>query len=100
MLVCMPADHDQTVGLAGASTLLDGYAPLPRTYDQLFRGDGTPRDEVADLVSELGQFGRAEFITRQRLAEGALFPGRSSPSPSIPIRAGKRRSSPSISSRG
>jgi uncharacterized circularly permuted ATP-grasp superfamily protein len=75
MLVCMPADHDQTVGLAGESTLLDGYAPLPRTYDELFRGDGTPRDEVADLVSELGQFGRAEFITRQRLAEGALFRG-------------------------
>ena len=71
----MPADHEQTVGLAGDSTLLDGYAPLPRTYDELFRGDGSPRDEVADLVSELGQFGRMEFMTRQKLAEGALFRG-------------------------
>jgi len=75
MLVSMPADHEQTVGLAGESTLLDGYTPLPRTYDELFRGDGTPRDEVADLVSELGQFGRTEFMTRQKLAEGALFRG-------------------------
>lgn len=71
----MPADHEQTVGLAGDSTLLDAYAPLPRTYDELFRGDGSPRDEVADLVAELGQFGRTEFITRQKLAEGALFRG-------------------------
>ena len=61
MLFEMPADHEQTVGLAGDSTLLDGYAPLPRTYDELFRGDGTPRDEVADLVSELGQFGRTDI---------------------------------------
>jgi uncharacterized circularly permuted ATP-grasp superfamily protein len=75
MLNDMPADHEQTVGLAGESTLLDGYAPLPRTYDELFRGDGSPRDEVADLVAELGQFGRAEFVTRQKLAEGALFRG-------------------------
>ncbi len=71
----MPADHEQTVGLAGESTLLDGYAPLARTYDELFRGDGTPRDEVSDLVAELGQFGRNEFMTRQKLAEGALFRG-------------------------
>jgi len=69
----MSADHEQTVGLAGDSTLLDGYAPLARTYDELFRGDGSPRDEVADLVSELDQLGRLEFMTRQKLAEGALF---------------------------
>lgn len=71
----MPADHEQTVGLAGESALLDGYAPLPRTYDELFRGDGSPRDEMADLVSELRQFDRADFMTRQKLAEGALFRG-------------------------
>jgi uncharacterized circularly permuted ATP-grasp superfamily protein len=71
----MPADYEQTVGLAGDTTLLDGYTPLPRTYDELFRGDGTPRDEVADLAAELGQFGRGEFMTRQKLAEGALFRG-------------------------
>jgi uncharacterized circularly permuted ATP-grasp superfamily protein len=71
----MPTDHERTVGLAGDSTLLDGYTPLPRTYDELYRGDGTPRDEVADLVSELDQLGRLEFMTRQKLAEGALFRG-------------------------
>jgi uncharacterized circularly permuted ATP-grasp superfamily protein len=75
MLTFMPADFEQTVGLAGESTLLDGYTPLPRTYDELFRGDGSPRDEVSDLVSELGQFDRTEFMTRQKLAEGALFRG-------------------------
>ena len=71
----MPAELEQTVGLAGDTTLLDGYTPLPRTYDELFRGDGSPRDEVADLVAELDQLGRLEFMTRQRLAEGALFRG-------------------------
>ncbi len=71
----MSTDREQTVGLAGDSTLLDGYAPLAKTYDELFRGDGSPRAEVADLVSELDQFDRTEFITRQRLAEGALFRG-------------------------
>ena len=75
MLFLMPADQHQTVGLAGESTLLDGYRPLPRTYDELFRGDGAPREEVADLVSELNQFDRAEFMMRQQLAEGALFRG-------------------------
>ena len=75
MLHIMPADYEETVGLAGESTLLDGYAPLPRTYDELFRGDGSPHDEVADLVAELGQFERTEFMTRQKLAEGALFRG-------------------------
>ena len=71
----MPADHDETVGLAGDSTLLDGYAPLPRTYDELFRGDGSPRQQVAELIAELDQLGRLEFMTRQKLAEGALFRG-------------------------
>lgn len=55
--------------------LLDGYVPLPRTYDELFRGDGRAREEVADLVAELDQLGRLEFMTRQRLAEDALFRG-------------------------
>jgi uncharacterized circularly permuted ATP-grasp superfamily protein len=71
----MPTDPEQTVGLAGDTTLLDGYVPLPRTYDELFRGDGRPREEVAGLVSELDQLGRLEFMTRQKLAEGALFRG-------------------------
>ncbi len=71
----MPAELEQTVGLAGDTTLLDGYAPLPRTYDELFRGDGSPREQVADLIAELNQLGRTEFMTRQRLAEDALFRG-------------------------
>ena len=71
----MPAELEQTVGLAGDTTLLEGYAPLPRTYDELFRGDASPREEVADLVAELEQLGRLEFMTRQRLAEDALFRG-------------------------
>jgi len=71
----MPADQDDTVGLAGDSTLLDGYAPLPRTYDELFRGDGSPRAEMVGLVAELDQLGRIEFMMRQKLAEGALFRG-------------------------
>ncbi len=68
----MPAELEQTVGLARDTTLLDGYAPLPRTYDELFRGNGSSREEVADLVAELDQL---EFMTRQRLAESALFRG-------------------------
>ena len=71
----MPAELEQTVDLSGNTSLLDGYAPLPRTYDELFRADGSPREEVADLVLELDQLGRLEFMTRQRLAEGALFRG-------------------------
>ncbi|MGB5695961.1 MAG: circularly permuted type 2 ATP-grasp protein [Polyangiales bacterium] len=71
----MPAELEQIAGLAGDTTLLDGYSPLPRTYDELFRGDGTPREEVADLVAELDQLGRLEFMTRQKLAESALFRG-------------------------
>jgi len=71
----MPAELEQTVGLAGDTTLLDGYAPLPRTYDELFRWDGSPREEVAELVAELNELGRAEFMTRQKLAEDALFRG-------------------------
>jgi len=71
----MPADLDPTVGPAGDTTLLEGYAPLPRTYDELFAGVGHPRLEVAELVSELEQLGRLEFTTRQRLAEDALFRG-------------------------
>ena len=71
----MSADHELTVGLAGDTTLLDGYAPLPKTYDELFRGDGSPREDMSGLVSELDQFGRTEFMTRQKLAEGALFRG-------------------------
>lgn len=71
----MSTEQHHTVGLAGESTLLDGYAPLPRSYDELFRGDGSPHDEVADLVAELDQLGRLEFTTRQKLAEGALFRG-------------------------
>jgi uncharacterized circularly permuted ATP-grasp superfamily protein len=55
--------------------LLDRYVPLARTYDELFRADGTPRDDVAGLVAELDQLGRTEFTTRQKLAEGALFRG-------------------------
>ena len=65
----MPAELEQTVDLSGNTSLLDGYAPLPRTYDELFRADGSPREEVADLVLELDQLGRLEFMTRQRLAE-------------------------------
>ncbi len=71
----MPADVEQTVGLAGDTSLLEGYVPLPRTYDELFDADGRPREEMADLISELDQLGRLEFMTRQRLAEGALFRG-------------------------
>lgn len=71
----MSAGPEQTAGLAGDSTLLEGYAPLPKTYDELFRGDGGPREEVAALVAELDQLGRLEFMTRQKLAEGALFRG-------------------------
>jgi uncharacterized circularly permuted ATP-grasp superfamily protein len=68
-------ETEQTVGLGGDATLLDGYAPLVRTYDELFRADGTPREDVAGLVAELDQLGRVEFTTRQKLAEGALFRG-------------------------
>jgi uncharacterized circularly permuted ATP-grasp superfamily protein len=71
----VPAELDQTAGLTGEQTVLQGYAPLPRTYDELFRADGTPREDVADLVAELDQLGRIEFMTRQKLAEGALFRG-------------------------
>lgn len=71
----MPAELQETVGLAADTTLLDGYTPLPRTYDELYRADGSPRDEVASLVGELDQLGRLEFMTRQKLAEGALFRG-------------------------
>ncbi|MGB8331785.1 MAG: circularly permuted type 2 ATP-grasp protein [Polyangiales bacterium] len=71
----MAAELEQTVGLAGDTRLLDGYVPLPRTYDELFRGDGSPREGVADLVAELDQLGRLEFMTRQKLAESALFRG-------------------------
>jgi uncharacterized circularly permuted ATP-grasp superfamily protein len=71
----MPAELEPTVGLAGDTTLLEGYAPLPRTYDELFGGDGSPREGVGELVAELEQLGRLEFMTRQRLAEDALFRG-------------------------
>ena len=71
----MSADLEQSVVLAGDKALLDGYAPLPRTYDELFRGDGTRREEVAHLVAQLDQLGQLEFMTRQKLAEGALFRG-------------------------
>jgi uncharacterized circularly permuted ATP-grasp superfamily protein len=71
----VPAELDQIAGLTGDQTVLQGYAPLPRTYDELFFADGTPREDVADLVAELDQLGRLEFMTRQKLAEGALFRG-------------------------
>ena len=64
MLRIMPADFDETVGLAGDSTLLDGYAPLPRTYDELFRGDGSPRQEVADLVDGVSKLTHLRFRSR------------------------------------
>jgi uncharacterized circularly permuted ATP-grasp superfamily protein len=71
----MPVQTEQAIGLGGDATLLDGYVPLARTYDELFRADGTPREDVAGLVAELDQLGRTEFTTRQKLAEGALFRG-------------------------
>jgi uncharacterized circularly permuted ATP-grasp superfamily protein len=71
----MTAELEQTVGAAGDTRLLEGYLPLPRTYDELFRADGSPRADVADLITELDQLGRLEFMTRQKLAEGALFRG-------------------------
>ncbi|MEM8607451.1 MAG: circularly permuted type 2 ATP-grasp protein [Myxococcota bacterium] len=71
----MPSDFEQSVGLAGDTLLLEGYAPLPRTYDELYAADGKPREDVAELVSALDQLGRTEFMTRQKLAEGALFRG-------------------------
>jgi uncharacterized circularly permuted ATP-grasp superfamily protein len=71
----MAAELEQNFGLAGDTRLLEGYVPLPRTYDELFRADGSPREDVADLVGELDQLGRLEFMTRQKLAEGALFRG-------------------------
>jgi len=71
----MQAETEQVVGLGADVTLLDGYAPLAKTYDELFRADGTPREDVAGLVAELEQLGRVEFMTRQKLAEGALFRG-------------------------
>ena len=71
----MTPDFEQRDGLAGDTLLLEGYSPLPRTYDELFSADGSPRHEVADLVAQLDQLGRREFTTRQRLAEGALFRG-------------------------
>ena len=70
----MPAELEQPA-LESDRTLLEGYAPLPRTYDELFRGDGSRREEVAHLLAELDQLGRLEFMTRQKLAEGALFRG-------------------------
>jgi uncharacterized circularly permuted ATP-grasp superfamily protein len=71
----VPAELEQAAGLTVDQTVLQGYAPLPRTYDELFFADGTPREDVADLVAELEQLGRLEFMTRQKLAEGALFRG-------------------------
>lgn len=71
----MSLEFDQTGGLAADAQLLDGYAPLTRTYDELYRPDGRPREDVAGLVSELDQLGRPEFMMRQKLAEGALFRG-------------------------
>ncbi|MEM7436063.1 MAG: circularly permuted type 2 ATP-grasp protein [Myxococcota bacterium] len=71
----MAPDTEQMSGLAGDTLLLEGYAPLPRTYDELFTADGKPRERMAQLVSALDQLGRLEFMTRQKLAEGALFRG-------------------------
>lgn len=71
----MSLELEHAGGLAGDARLLDGYAPLPRTYDELYLADGSPRDDVAGLISELDQLGRPEFMTRQKLAEGALFRG-------------------------
>jgi len=71
----MPPEFEQIEGPTGDSLLLEGYMPLAKTYDELFRADGSPREEVADLVAELDQLGRLEFTTRQKLAEGALFRG-------------------------
>lgn len=71
----MPSDFEQPAGLAGDTLLLEGYTPLPRTYDELYAADGRPREQMAELVSALDQLGRLEFMTRQKLAEGALFRG-------------------------
>ena len=71
----MASDFEQLVGLAGDTLLLDGYTPLPRTYDELYAPDGRPREEVAELVSALDQLGRMEFMMRQKLAEVALLRG-------------------------
>ena len=75
LLLKMTAEFEQTVGLAGDTPLLDGYTPLPKTYDELFGSTGAPREEVADLVAQLDQLGQLEFLMRQKLAEDALFRG-------------------------
>jgi len=63
-------------GLMGAmdeERLLANYMPPPRTYDEVFDGNGSARVDAAQVVAELDQLGRTEFLTRQKLAEGALF---------------------------
>lgn len=52
---------------------LEGYRPLPSTYDELFHPDGSPRPAFSDALQTLRGLRAEEFIRAQQLAEAALL---------------------------
>ena len=53
--------------------LLQGYHPLPGTFDEFFSASDEPRPEFAGLVKQLDQVGLREFKKRQALASSAFL---------------------------
>jgi uncharacterized circularly permuted ATP-grasp superfamily protein len=53
--------------------LLDGYAPLDGTYDELFSGDGQPRPDFRRALENLAARQPEEHARAQALAEIALL---------------------------
>ncbi len=53
--------------------LFEHYRPLPRTFDEFFAADGSPRPEAEQLVALLNQLGPSEYATRQRIADSTFL---------------------------
>jgi uncharacterized circularly permuted ATP-grasp superfamily protein len=51
------------------TALFDGYAPLEGAFDEFFGPRGRPHRPVAKVVERLGQLGRSDFRSRQKLAD-------------------------------
>lgn len=51
------------------------YAPLPNSFDELYKVGGEPRETCSRIVTLLDQMGHAELRNRQRLAAKALLTG-------------------------
>jgi uncharacterized circularly permuted ATP-grasp superfamily protein len=53
--------------------LFSNYTPIEGAFDEFFAGPGSPRDELAGLISSLDRVGNREFQRRQALANSTFL---------------------------